>query len=149
MTGRSSVPTGWLLCQGQAVSRTTFADLFAAIDTAYGVGDGSTTFNVPDMRQKFPLGKAASGTGSGLGDTGGAIDHVHDLDTATAHAQIMQSGNKVHHNRKNVASWTEVVDYDVSGSAVASSSFTLGTQLAGDSDTENPPYQTVNYKIKT
>lgn len=73
----SSSPAGWLLCNGAAVSRTTYAELFAAIGTAWGAGDGSTTFNLPDMRQRFPLGVAASGTGNTLGATGGAIDHTH------------------------------------------------------------------------
>ena len=45
----SGVPTGWLECNGQAVSRTTYADLFAAIGTDFGVGDGSTTFNLPTI----------------------------------------------------------------------------------------------------
>ena len=44
----SDVPDGWLLCDGSAISRTTYADLFAAIGTTYGVGNGSTTFNIPD-----------------------------------------------------------------------------------------------------
>lgn len=61
--GGSSAPAGFLLCDGTAVSRTTYADLFAAIGTTWGVGDGSTTFNVPDMRGRSPLG---AGTGSGL-----------------------------------------------------------------------------------
>lgn len=79
MYGGASAPSGWLLCDGAAVSRTTYARLFTAISTTYGVGDGSTTFNVPDMRQRFPLGKATSGTGSTLGATGGAIDHTHTV----------------------------------------------------------------------
>jgi hypothetical protein len=53
---RSSVPTGWLKCNGAAVSRTTYADLFAAIGTTYGAGDGSTTFNLPDLRGEFIRG---------------------------------------------------------------------------------------------
>lgn len=55
--GGSAAPTGWLLCYGQAVSRTTYADLFAAIGTAFGVGDGSTTFNLPDARGRVLAGK--------------------------------------------------------------------------------------------
>ena len=47
-------------CNGQAVSRTTYADLFAAIGTIYGAGDASTTFNVPDMRDEFIRGKSAT-----------------------------------------------------------------------------------------
>ncbi len=73
----ANVPTGYLPCNGAAVSRTTYAGLFSVIGTAYGEGDGATTFNVPDLRQRFPLGKADSGTGSALGGTGGAIDHTH------------------------------------------------------------------------
>jgi microcystin-dependent protein len=56
----SSAPTGFLLCDGSAVSRTTYADLFALISTAYGVGDGLTTFNVPNLAGRFPLGYASS-----------------------------------------------------------------------------------------
>src|SRR5690606_40101311 len=75
--GGTDAPTGWLFCHGQEVSRTTYARLFAVIGTTYGAGDGSTTFNLPDLRQRFPLGKAASGTGSTLGETGGQINHTH------------------------------------------------------------------------
>ena len=53
----TTAPTDYLLCAGQAVSRTTFSTLFALIGTTYGTGDGSTTFNVPDLRGRFPLGK--------------------------------------------------------------------------------------------
>lgn len=53
----SSAPAGWLLCFGQAVSRTTYAALFAAISTTYGAGDGTTTFNVPDLRGRVSAGK--------------------------------------------------------------------------------------------
>ena len=72
-----AAPTGWLLCDGSAISRSGYGALYTVIGTTYGVGDGSTTFNVPNMKQRFPLGKADSGTGATLGGTGGAIDHVH------------------------------------------------------------------------
>jgi phage-related tail fiber protein len=52
----STAPTGWLECDGSAVSRTTYSDLFAALSTTHGVGDGSTTFNVPDLRGEFIRG---------------------------------------------------------------------------------------------
>lgn len=56
-TGKqSTIPSTWLLCNGQAVSRTTFANLFAVIGTGYGAGNGTTTFNVPDMRGLYPIG---------------------------------------------------------------------------------------------
>lgn len=63
-------PTDWLFCDGRAVSRTTFAQLFAAIGTTYGSGDGNTTFNLPDMRGRFPLGcgEPASNTVHAWGD---------------------------------------------------------------------------------
>ena len=60
-------PDGWLLCQGQAVSRTTYAQLFSVIGTTYGSGDGSTTFNLPDMR-----GRVAVGSDANLGQKVGA-----------------------------------------------------------------------------
>lgn len=68
----NSAPSGWLKANGAAVSRTTYANLFAAIGTAYGSGDGSTTFNVPDMRGYFPraLSDGASiDSGRGIGTT--------------------------------------------------------------------------------
>lgn len=52
----ATAPTGWLLCNGQAVNRTTYAALFSALGTAHGTGDGSTTFNVPDLRGEFIRG---------------------------------------------------------------------------------------------
>ena len=69
MYAGSSAPTGWLLCNGQAVSRTTYSALFSAIGTTWGVGNGSTTFNVPDMRESAPVGvgtfSAVTGTTHG------------------------------------------------------------------------------------
>lgn len=62
----STAPTGWLECDGSAVSRTTYADLFTALSTTHGVGDGSTTFNVPDLRGEFVRGwDNGKGTDSG------------------------------------------------------------------------------------
>jgi len=61
MYGAAAAPTGWLLCDGAAISRTTYAALFAVIGTTFGAGDGSTTFNVPDMRGIFPRGAGTSG----------------------------------------------------------------------------------------
>jgi len=55
-------PNGWLVCDGSAVSRTTYADLYSAIGTTFGEGDGSTTFNLPDLIDKFPQGNTTVGT---------------------------------------------------------------------------------------
>ena len=60
MFAGSTAPAGWLLCDGAAVSRTTYANLFAVIGTAYGAGDGSTTFNLPDMRDRMAVGAGSS-----------------------------------------------------------------------------------------
>lgn len=65
----SSTPSGWLLCDGTAVSRTTYSGLYSSIGTTYGVGDNSTTFNLPDLRGRVPVG-------SGQGKEDGASDPV-------------------------------------------------------------------------
>lgn len=59
----ASPPAGWLVCDGSAVSRTTYANLFTAIGTTWGGGNGSTTFNLPDLRGRAPIG---AGQGAGL-----------------------------------------------------------------------------------
>lgn len=98
--GGSNVPTGWLLCDGTAVSRTDYAALYAAIGTTWGVGDGSTTFNLPDWRGRYPRGVAASGTGSTLGAAFGLDtlpDHVHSIDPpSTASSSDAHSHTHTH-----------------------------------------------------
>lgn len=82
-----STKTGWLKCEGQAVSRTTYAALFAEIGATHGAGDGSTTFNIPDGQGRGLIGV---GSGSGLttramGAKGGAETHVLSLGEMPAH----------------------------------------------------------------
>lgn len=72
----SSAPSGWLACQGQSLLRADEPELFSALGTTYGAADGSH-FNLPDLRARFALGKSASGTGSTLGESGGALGHQH------------------------------------------------------------------------
>jgi hypothetical protein len=68
-----SPPTGWLLCDGTAVSRSTYSTLFGIVDTAYGVGDNSTTFNLPNLKGKVPVGLDSTQTEFDTrGETGGA-----------------------------------------------------------------------------
>jgi microcystin-dependent protein len=57
---KNQVPVGYIICNGQAINRTTYAPLFAAIGTQYGAGDGSTTFNVPDLQRKYLIGADGS-----------------------------------------------------------------------------------------
>lgn len=72
----SSAPGGYLACDGTAVSRTTYADLFAVVSTTYGVGNGSTTFNLPDARGLVMVGAGAHGTmtrANGTAYNGGSV----------------------------------------------------------------------------
>jgi microcystin-dependent protein len=149
--GAATAPTGWLLCDGAAVSRTTFAELFAVIGTTYGVGDGSTTFNVPDMRQRFPLGKTSAGTGAVLGGTGGNVDHTHALDTATSHAKVnavsgaspLRVGMKLlNYSRTDFVTFTGTL---TSSNATENTAVALG----GSSGTANPPFLTTQFVVKT
>lgn len=101
-----TTPIGWLECDGAAVNRTTYSDLFAEIGTAYGVGDGSSTFNVPDFLGRTIVGE---GTGVGLsaranGDEGGVethqvseaelANHKHFVYNGGGGVQYLGSGNK-------------------------------------------------------
>ncbi len=78
-TAASTAPTGWLICDGSAKSRTTFSALFTAIGTTYGIGDGSTTFNLPDG-----VGRVLIGAGTGTATN------------ATAHARGAEDGDETH-----------------------------------------------------
>ena len=87
-------PTGWLLCDGSAVSRTTYAALFALTGTAFGAGDGSTTFNLPDLRGRVAVGKGSNAAVNALGDNEGVAEanrrpqhrhtaHTHNVNVGT------------------------------------------------------------------
>lgn len=97
---RNSAPTGWLKANGAAVSRTAYASLFAAIGTTFGAGDGSTTFNLPDMRGEFMRGwddGRGADPGRGFGSfQGNAIQsHQHTGSTSItgAHAHTVGGNN--------------------------------------------------------
>ncbi len=92
----ASPPTKALLCNGQAVSRTTYANLFAVIGTTFGAGDGSTTFNVPDLRGRAVFGVDGSAEFLAIGTTGGAKTHDHGAATGVeaANAQNYSSGGQ-------------------------------------------------------
>lgn len=88
-TFSSAVASGWLRAEGQAVSRTTYSSLFVVIGTTYGTGDGTTTFNVPDLRNKLTLG--VSGT-KALGSTGGEETHALTVAELAAHTHTTDAG---------------------------------------------------------
>lgn len=135
-------PTGYLLCYGQAVSRTTYADLFAVIGTTYGAGDGSTTFNLPDLRGRFPLGQDDMGGASAdrvtaaaadtLGGTGGAETHTLTVAELASHRHSFAAGS--------------------TGAGVAPSggNSTGYTHFTGGGGAHNnvPPYITLNFIMK-
>lgn len=99
----SIAPAGWLLCYGQAVSRSQYGELFAVLGTSYGSGDGSTTFNLPDLRGRVVAGvdnmggSAASrltsttitGGGDAVGEVGGSQTHTLTTSEMPAHTHYM------------------------------------------------------------
>ena len=74
--GAATAPGGWKLCDDSAISRTSFVRLFAVIGTTFGTGDGSSTFNVPDLRDRVPLGKGSNNSTLGTATTGAAASSV-------------------------------------------------------------------------
>ena len=92
----NTAPDGWLFCNGFSHSRTTYANLYSVVGDTYGAGNGSTTFNVPDLRRRFPLGFSdVSATGTAVGQTGGSFDHTH---SGPAHTHDLSNHT---HNMQN------------------------------------------------
>ena len=99
-SARTTAPSGWFVCDGSAVSRTTYARLFSAIGTTFGTGDGSTTFNLPDLRDEFIRGaNSAGGRPVGTTESDSLASHTHTGSTSSAGAHthglngITQSGD--------------------------------------------------------
>ena len=132
--GSGTVPTGFLLCNGAAVSRTTYADLFTTIGTTYGVGDGSTTFNIPDFRGRFLRGydgtrSAAIGTAQndGLPNITGAI-------TTYAGSDYSAFGEAVLSSRSGALGVTTRTQQLISGSSSTTTSIAGITFNASNAD---------------
>jgi len=143
MYAGTGTPTDWLLCDGTAVSRTTYATLFGVIGTTYGVGNGTTTFNLPNMTSKFPRGATSPSTG------GGSDTHTHTL-SDSGYAKIRRANNRI--ALDEVAATTYTTDQEVTGTGSASSlSSTTGAGLGGstDSGTAIPAYVAFRFIIKT
>lgn len=156
-------PTGWLVCDGSAISRSTYASLFAAISTVYGVGNGSTTFNIPDFRARVPrmdnpniaLAGGAVPTAHSHAIDGGATDAVAHLSAVTG------PDNVVHIERISSTTWTANFDISVtSGTLViagGSNGHTNGVKVTGTTanNTVSPtstdllnPFLNVSFIIK-
>lgn len=96
----ASIPAGWIECAGQAVSRTTYPDLFGSIGTTYGAGDGSTTFNLPDLRGEFLRGwdngrGVDPGRAHGSAQGGAVESHSHDINAAAgAYSDVLAFMNQ-------------------------------------------------------
>jgi microcystin-dependent protein len=93
--GASLLPAGYLACDGTAVSRVTFVDLFSIIGTIWGIGDGVTTFNLPDCRRRVGMGSGGTGTatiGNSVGNIGGEEAHAQTLAEMAAHSHTSSSG---------------------------------------------------------
>jgi microcystin-dependent protein len=139
ITAGTALPDGWLRCQGQAVSRTTYADLFTAIGTTYGVGDGSTTFNVPNLQGRVPVELDSSQTEfDTLGETGGAKTHTLTVEQIPAHSHDYSVGTGGTSGSTQVDTQTRF----------NTSSYT--TQNAGGGEAHNnlQPYIVLRYIIK-
>lgn len=162
--GGAAAPAGFVVCDGAAISRTTYAALYTILGTAYGAGDGSTTFNVPDLRGRSPLG---SGTGAGLtartiGQTGGEEGHALTSDEGPTHTHSATVTDPGHfHN-------TLCNDSDTAGSStpktsdgaatsrnMASETKATGITVAngssglGSAHNTMHPYCVTNFVIKT
>lgn len=158
----ATAPTGWLLCFGQAISRSTYADLFAVVSTTYGIGDGSTTFNVPDFRGRSAFGKddmggtaasrltsAGSGVAGATLGTGGG-DQLTQLHTHT----VTDPGHNHTYNTKSslAVQSGNTTDCWIGSATATTSTATTGITNAnyGSGTSQNvPPALVVTYIIKT
>ena len=150
----ASAPTGWLLCFGQAISRATYATLFAAISTTYGVGDGSTTFNLPDMRGRVAagadnMGGSAAGRltsttmppdGNTLSATGGTQTHTLITAEMPSHTHALSDA---YPGVNTGGSWQQ------NGGAYGGSIGTIGSTGGGGAHLNVQPTLVLNYIIKT
>lgn len=93
--GGQSAPSGWLMCDGATVSRSEFAGLFAVIGTAYGAGDGVTTFRLPDLRTRVPLGADAE---RARGTTGGTESNTLGTEHLPSHNHSMAHTHSIAHD---------------------------------------------------
>ncbi len=136
----SSAPSGWLLCNGQAVSRTTYASLFAAIGTLYGPGDGIATFNLPTMNDRVPVGISDT---IPIASTGGAKTHT------LATTEIPGHTHQVTPQTGGVAAGVDGTAHLVGTGSGSLGAATSGSTGGGQAHNNMQPYVGVYYIIKT
>jgi len=157
MSAAAGPLTGWLLCDGSAVSRTTYSALFAAIGAAYGAGDGSTSFNLPDLRGRMPVGVGPNADTNALGKNEGALPanrrarHKHTVNDP-GHSHLLYS------QLANGTSPRYQVQSDGAGglgtppaqppTAIAATGVSVGPQT-GAEPVDSAAYLTLNFFIKT
>lgn len=139
----STVPTGWLECDGSAISRSTYAQLFATIGTTFGVGNGSTTFNIPDLRGYFVRGWAHggsidSGRAFGSTQTGAIESHNHTFagNALPTHSHTIPA--RVNDAAGGLADGSGGISADISTTSVSAGTPT-GT-IGNTGGTETRPY---------
>lgn len=138
MFAGSTAPNGWLICDGSAVSRTTYSNLFSVIGITYGSGDGSTTFNVPNLKGKVVVGYDSSDTSfDTIGETGGEKTHKLTIDEMPSH----------HHNTYGL--YTNIGSGSNANTWLAWSGGNAWVQNAGGDQAHNnlQPYVVMNYII--
>ena len=160
MWGTASAPTGYLLCNGAAVSRSTYSALFAVLGTAYGSGDGSTTFNLPDFRDRFPVGAGTTYSANSTGGSANAtlVSHTHTATSTDAgHTHNIQvsniSGASVDDRLAGSGADYGIANVNDSGtnvkSSTASITTTISTEGSSATNANLPPYLGVYFIIKT
>lgn len=147
MTGRSTAQAGWLMCDGRAVSRTTYPDLFAAIGTAYGAGDGSTTFNLPAFSGRAPVGLDTTQTEfSALGQQVGEKTHTLTVAEMPSHTHFGGTDGSA----TNASGWNGVDGALRSAAGSYRLNNQAMTSTGGGAPHNNlPPELVVNFIIKT
>lgn len=144
----SATPNGWLLCDGSAVSRTDYAALFAVIGTTYGSGNGSTTFNVPNLVDKFIEGSATAGTvkSAGLPNISGTADIRTINDNTTL---LIENTGAFGRQLVNYGTYNGVaVGTTISKASRLTLNASNSNAIYGNSTTVQPPALTMRYIIK-
>lgn len=139
----TTIPTNWLLCDGRAISRTEYSLLFSIIGTTYGVGDGSTTFNLPNLKGRVPVGVDSSQTEfATLGQVGGEKTHTLTVDEMPSHQHELTIDSDEGPYRASGVDW-------MTGSAMRHYAGDMIASTGGDQPHNIlQPYQTTNYIIK-